>query len=33
MATTLSIGVSELCQAIQRNTDSAFGGAWGAGVV
>ena len=33
MAATRSIGVSELCQAIEANTDAAFGGGWGAGGV
>jgi TatD DNase family protein len=30
MAATRDVGVSELCQAIEANTDAAFGGAWGA---
>jgi TatD DNase family protein len=30
MAGTRGIGVSELCAAIEANTDAAFGGRWGA---
>jgi TatD DNase family protein len=33
MAATLGVGVSELCAAIEANTDAAFGGSWGAGGV
>ena len=29
MASTRGVGVSELCRAIEANTDAAFGGAWG----
>jgi TatD DNase family protein len=29
MAGTRGVGVSELCAAIEANTDAAFGGAWG----
>ena len=31
MASTRGVGLSELCRAIEANTDAAFGGAWGAG--
>jgi len=30
MAATRGVGVSELCEAIDANTDAAFGGPWGA---
>jgi TatD DNase family protein len=30
MAATRGVGVTELCAAIEANTDAAFGGAWGA---
>ncbi len=30
MAATRGVGVSELCGAIEANTDAAFGGTWGA---
>ncbi len=29
MAHTRGVGVSELCEAIEANTDAAFGGSWG----
>ena len=29
MAATRGVGVSELCEAIEVNTDAAFGGSWG----